>query len=82
MGQRFGLVDQGVQDLVITRRRHLEFVADRLLFGAGELPPLSLERKDLGIPGAQFANRLRTVMLRTRRDDHKVIVNRNYIDVI
>jgi hypothetical protein len=49
---------------------------------AGELPPLSLEREDLGVPGAQRANGILTVMLRTGSDDHGLIVNRNYIYVI
>jgi hypothetical protein len=79
--KRLRLVDQGVQDLVITRCRHLEFVTDRLLLGTGELPPLSLEGQDLGVPGAQLAKRLPTLRL-TRSDDHRLIVDRNHIDVI
>jgi hypothetical protein len=53
-----------------------------LFLGAGKLPPLSLEREDLGVSGTQGANWLLTVMLRTRSDDHALIVKRNYSDVI
>ena len=42
-------VDQVVQHLVVPGGRHLELVPDRLLLGSGELPPLALERQDLGV---------------------------------
>ena len=48
-----GTVDQGVEDLVVAGRRHVELLADRGLLGAGVLPPLALELQDLAVAVAQ-----------------------------
>src|SRR5687768_17585826 len=44
-----GTVDEGVQDLVVAGRGHVELVADCCFLGAGVLPPLTLEVQDLAI---------------------------------
>ena len=40
-------VDEPVEDLEVAGARHVELLSDRLLLGAGELPPLPLERQDV-----------------------------------
>src|SRR5438270_14002203 len=52
-GERGGSVDQRVEHLVVARRRHVEQFADRLLLGAGVLPPLALEREDLAVAATE-----------------------------
>src|SRR4051812_7750981 len=42
-----GTVDERVEHLVVAGGRHVEQLADRLLLGAGVLPPLPLEGEDL-----------------------------------
>src|SRR3954468_17469412 len=51
--QGLGTVDQSVQDLVVTGRRHVEGLADRGLLGTGVLPPLALELEDVAVSLAQ-----------------------------
>ena len=48
-GQGILAVDEGVDDLVVPRGRHVELVADGLFLGAGVLPPEALEREDLAV---------------------------------
>src|SRR4051794_38816302 len=52
-GERLGPVDEGVEDLVVARRGHVELLAHRGLLGAGVLPPLALELEDLAVTLAQ-----------------------------
>src|SRR6478735_7621727 len=52
-GERLGAVDEGVEDLVVARRRHVELLADGGLLGPGVLPPLALELEDLAVALAQ-----------------------------
>src|SRR4051812_39157151 len=52
-GQRLRAVDQGVEDLVVTGRRHVELLAYGGLLGPGVLPPLPLELEDLAVALAQ-----------------------------
>src|SRR3954451_16377487 len=59
VGERLGPVDEGVEQLVVARRRHVEQLADRLLLGAGVLPPLALEGQDLALPRAQLPTQCR-----------------------
>ena len=82
LGERLRLVDQRVQHLVVAGRRHLELVPDRLLLGAGELPPLTLEGEDLRIPGTQLAGRITMIGVLMRDDNHVAIIRANNSDVI
>jgi hypothetical protein len=51
--ERVRRVDERVEHLVVTRRRHVEQLANGLFFRASVLPPLTLERKDLTVAAAQ-----------------------------
>ena len=51
--ERGRAVDEGVEHLVVARGAHVEQLADRLLLGAGVLPPLPLEGEDLAVALAQ-----------------------------
>src|SRR5213075_3033664 len=48
-------VDEGVEDLVVPRRAHVELLPDRALLRAGVLPPLALEVEDAAITLRQAA---------------------------
>src|SRR5688500_12873982 len=51
--ERLGTVDQGVEHLVVPRRRHVELLPDCGLLGAGVLPPLPFEVEDLAVAVAE-----------------------------
>src|SRR6478672_1031978 len=53
--ERGRAVDEGVEHLVVAGGAHVEQLADRLLLGAGVLPPLPLERDDLAVAVGQLA---------------------------
>src|SRR3954452_16979164 len=59
VGEGLGTVDEGVEDLVVARRGHVELLADGLLLGAGVLPPLALEVEDLTVALGQVGCRAR-----------------------
>ena len=63
-----GAVDQGVEHLVVARGAHVELLADRLLLGPGELPPVALELEDVAVALAQPGGALTLVCdVRSRR---------------
>src|SRR5918911_4208743 len=49
VSERLGAVDEGIEQLVVARRRHVEQLADGLLLGTGVLPPLALEGQHLAL---------------------------------
>src|SRR6478735_4424312 len=71
-----GTVDQGVEDLVVARRGHVELLADRGLLGAGVLPPLPLELEDLAVPIAQGRHRLFGSAVECVRGVHGLTIGR------
>src|SRR4051812_11040425 len=46
VGERLRKIDQGVENLVVARRRHAEEFGDRVLLGSRVAPPLTLEGKN------------------------------------
>src|SRR3954462_13566429 len=54
-GEGLRTVEQRVEHLVVAGRGHVEQLADRLLLGAGELPPRVLKGEDRSVAFRQLA---------------------------
>ena len=73
LGERCRLVDERIECVVVAGSRHAELVPAGLALGAGELPPLTLESKDLRIPDTQLADRIARISVLMGDDSHIAI---------